>query len=381
VRAALLLAWRSLAYYRVRALLLVGCVALVVLLPVAVQLLVGAQSERLTARADATPLVAGAKGSRYDLVLNALYFRGRTPAPTSMAEADRVRATGFARAIPLLARASARGRPLVGTTPDYYRFRGLETVAGTPPLLLGDAALGAGVARALGAGVGDTVRTDLPNLYDLGLDYTLDLHVAGVFAPTGTADDGAVFVDLKTAWIVEGVGHGHAAEPEDDTVLKREPDRVVLNEKVRQHQRITRENIGSFHFHAEPGELPLTAILVLPHDARSATKLKGRYRVSETGQLLVPSDVVAEILGFVFQVKRFFDAHVALVGAATALFLVLVVLLTLRVRRREIETLRRIGASRADVARIFGAELALAVGTGAVLGIAGGVVTYLAWSA
>ncbi len=379
MKTALLLAWRSLAYYKVRTLLLVGCVALVVLLPIAVQLLVGAQSRALQARAQATPLVAGAKGSRYDLVLNGLYFRGRTPALTSMAELDAVRATGFAEAIPILARARARGRPLVGTTPDYYRFRGLRAARGTLPLILGDAALGADVARELNAKVGDTIGTDQPNLYDLGLNYTMNLSIVGVFAPTGTADDNAVFVDLKTAWIVDGVGHGHDPKATDDTVLKREPDRIVFNEKVRKHERITPKNLRTFHFHAPPAELPLTSILVLPHEDKSATKLKGRYRVSKTGQLLVPTGVVAEILGFVFQVKRFFDAHVALVGAATALFLVLIALLTVRVRRREIEALRRLGASRFAIARIFGTELALAVSAGAILGALGGVVVFLLW--
>ena len=92
------LAWRYLAYHRVRTALLVLCVALVFLLPLAVQLLVDSYSRALGARAAATPLVAGAPGSRYDLVLNALYFEGRVPGPTSLAEVEAEAFIGIPRA-------------------------------------------------------------------------------------------------------------------------------------------------------------------------------------------------------------------------------------------------------------------------------------------
>jgi hypothetical protein len=45
----------------------------------------------------------------------------------------------------------------------------------------------------------------------------------------------------------------------------------------------------------------------------------------------------------VFRIKRFFDANAALVGVATGLFLLLVVLLSVRLRRPEMETLFRLG--------------------------------------
>ena len=34
--------------------------------------------------------IIGAKGSRYDLVLNTLYFKGRVPEPTNMAEVESI---------------------------------------------------------------------------------------------------------------------------------------------------------------------------------------------------------------------------------------------------------------------------------------------------
>lgn len=372
MRGILLLAWRYVVHQRGRSLILAASVALVALLPIAVNLLVRTHGEALLARARSTPLVAGAKGSRYDLVLNALYFEGRVPDLTNLREVEEVERDGLARAIPLLARRTARGRPLVGVPVDYFEFRGLAPASGTLPLFLGECVLGSAAASQIGAGPGDKVLTDTENVYDLTLAHPLVLRVAGVLRESGTADDGAVFVDLKTAWIVEGIGHGHGGadtRPENE-VIARSPEGVTLAPSVFEHTEITPENAGTFHFHGPAEGFPLTALIVLPRDARAATQLKGRYRVSPTGQVLVPEEVVVEILGFVLKVKRFFDANVLLVTVATGMFLVLIVLLTLRVRAREIETLARLGCARGTVAALLATELVITLGAGLLAGAA-----------
>lgn len=373
MRNLLLLAWRHVAHHRLRTGILALCIALTFLLPFAVHLLLERYGRALMTRAAATPLIAGAKGSQYDLVLNTLYFKGRIPNRLTVAEADRIDDSGLARAIPMLTGRTAQGHAVVGVSPDYFAYRGLAPAAGTLPLVLGDALLGARAAQALGVGVGGHVLTDRGSLYDLTMAYPLRMRVVGVIAATGTADDHAVFVGIKTAWVIEGIGHGHqaAAAQDANNVLRQDGDDVVLNAAVYEYEEITDANIAEFHFHGDPAELPLTAVIVLPDDARSATLLKGRYRVSTTAQLLVPTQVVDELLGLVFRVKVFFDANVALVSVATALFLVLIVLLTLKVRQREIETLFKLGCARLTVARLLALELLMVVLAG--LAIAGGV--------
>jgi len=366
VKAVLVLAWRYVAHHRVRSLLLAACIALAFLLPLAVQVLVDVYGRALTARAEATPLVAGARGSRYDLVLSSLYFKGRIPDPLSMADADELLDSGLALPVPLLVRRRARGFPVVGTTLDYYAFRGLELAAGDLPLVLGDAVLGAAAARELELGVGDSLLTEQGSLYDLTAGYPLRLRVVGVLADAGSPDDRAVFVDVKTAWIVEGIGHGHrAAETEsEDRVLARDDERVVLSAAIVEYTEITPENVDGFHFHGDRADYPLTAILVVPHDAKSATILKGRLRVSPTAQVLVPTEVVDELLGFVLRVKVFFDANTLLVTVATALLVALIVMLTLRLRRRELETLSKLGCARGRVVAILATEWGLVLGAG-----------------
>lgn len=381
MRSTLLLARRYLAHHPLRSSVLVVGVALTLLLPMAVQLLAFRYGASLTARAEGTPLVLGAQGSRYDLVLQTLYFRGRTPRPISMAAVQRLRderlpgeLAPLAAAIPLYTEGSAKGHPLVGTTHDYYGFRGLVCASGELPLWVGDCVLGAAAAAELGVGPGDRLVTDRERSYDLAAGYPLAMNVVGVLAPSGSPDDGAVFCDLKTTWVAAGLAHGHgeADQQGEEQVLRRERDgRIVLNASLLEYTEITPANRDTFHVHGGPQEQPLTGVIAVPSDDRARTVLKARYRLREGELLLVPTEVMGELLGLVFRAKRFFDANAALVAGATGLFLAVIVALTLAVRARERRTLFRIGCARATVTRLMATELLLLVGAGAALAAGG----------
>jgi putative ABC transport system permease protein len=372
VRGTAFLAWAWLRAHPGRTLLILLCVAAILLVPLALDGMVTGYARDLGARARSTPLVVGAPGSRFDLALAALHFRGRLPRPTTQEELERLEADPALDAIPLHVGHTARGRPVVGTTPDYHRLRGLEAASGTLPLRLGEATLGADAAAELGLAVGDRLLTDIAGLIEFGLKQPLKLRIVGVLARTRTPDDGAVFVDRKTSWILDGIGHLHAgAETADPRqILRTDPETGhVLDASIPEATEITPENAASFHVHEEPSKLPVTAILVLPADEKAATIVKGRYRVATSAQILDPTEVVDELLGQVFRAKAFFDANALLVGGATLLLLGLVVLLTLRLRRGELETLARIGASRARVAGMLALEWLLVLGAGAGLAI------------
>lgn len=372
--ALLKLAARYLAHYRVRNALLFACVALTALLPLTVEALMRTSGLALRARAAATPLVVGARGSRFDVVLATLYFRGRVPRTTSMAELDLLLEGGLGLSIPVLARRTAQDRTVVGTTPEYFEFRSLAPERGTLPLFVGDATLGADVARALGLDVGDELLSDRGSVYDLTSSYPLRLRIAGILTPSGTADDAAVFVNLKTAWALEGLGHSHAdvdeLDPGDRLPGHGDANNVVLNAGVVEAQSLGPDEAARLHYHGDPKDLPLTGILVVPASPKQATLLKGRYRVRDDAELFVPSEVVEEVLGLILRLKRFFDANVAAVGAATVLLLGLILWLTLRLRARELRTLARIGVSRGAIATLIGLEFGLVVGGAALTALA-----------
>jgi putative ABC transport system permease protein len=129
--------------------------------------------------------------------------------------------------------------------------------------------------------------------------------------------------------------------------------------------------------HATSEELPLTAVLVWPRDAKSRTILRARLEADRGTQPLDPEDTLDELMGIVFRIKRFFDLNLGLVSAATVLFLALVVLLTLRIRQREIDTLLKIGCSRMTVIRIQAFELAMVLAMGLILAAALALAIYL----
>ena len=64
------------------------------------------------------------------------------------------------------------------------------------PLRIGQCTLGANVATELGLGPGESLYSDPTELYDIARPPALKMSVAGVYAPTGSADDDA----LASAW-------------------------------------------------------------------------------------------------------------------------------------------------------------------------------------
>ena len=374
------LAWQSLRFNRLQSAILIIGLAVPLYLPLTVNGLVSRYQTGLLRRAVTTPLVAGGLGSRFDLVLHTLYFRGNVPRLLRMGDVQAMRATGYALPIPLYVRYTARHAPVVGTTLDYFSFRQLRLARGEQLLELGDCVLGAEVAASLNLAPGDRLMTDPENVFDIAGSYPVKLRVMGVLEPAGTPDDRAVFVDLKTAWLIGGLAHGHAdvtdTNADASIILERGSTNVAANAALVEFTEVTPTNISSFHFHGEPADFPVSAVIPVPNDEKSATLLRGRYQGPEaTVQILVPSSVVEELLGLVFRIKRYFDANAALVGVATALFVLLVVLLSLRLRRPEMETLFRLGCARGLIARLVAAELAAVGAVSLVLALAGALTT------
>lgn len=363
MRSILYLVWRYLAYHRLKTTLLIGAVTLAIYLPLGLGVLLEQSAGQLMARAEATPLVIGSRGSPLELVLNSLYFRSDAPKVTTYSEVDRIRDSGLANAIPLLVRFRAREHTVVGTTIDYFEFRELSLADGRFMATLGECVLGAGAASSLGLKAGDTLVTSPENVFDLAGVYPLKMKVVGVLAPSRTPDDEGVFTDIKTTWVIQGLGHGHQdlSSPEAaDGVLKREGKTVVANASVVEYNEITEENRDSFHFHGDQSGFPVTGILAVPRDKKSGVLLQGRYQAADDlCQITRPRDVIVELLDTVFTVRTFVVAGLGLVGTATLVTTGLVFMLSVQLRRREFLTMARLGGTRLRVAAIVAAEIGI----------------------
>ena len=187
------------------------------------------------------------------------------------------------------------------------------------------------------------------------------MQVVGVLDQAYSPDDDAVFVDLKTEWIISGIGHGHQsinAETDQDLVLNKQGQSTIANAAVPQFNEVTEDNLASFHFHGEIESFPVTSMILIPTDPKSEVLLLGMYDTKESAiQLIRPVEIVNELLQLVFRVKQLFDANTLLVSISVGLLLALVFILSLRLRQRERRTMFQLGCSRLTIWKLQLTEL------------------------
>jgi putative ABC transport system permease protein len=390
----LLLAWRYLSYYRGRTAILVAAIAITVSLPLAARWVTAGFEKQAVERASQTPVLVGAKGSRFGLAIHGLYFRGESPEIIRQAEWFRILDFGLGDAIPLFVKFKAGGFPVVGTTNVYLSYRNLEFADGEKWTHLGDCVLGSKVAEALSLKPGDKLLSESENLFDLSGPSPLNMRITGILKPTGTADDEVIFCDLKTTWIMQGIGHGHSMKkttnvPDSnnsgaaDKVNNQTDDKngeleadgdhahAAGKENLSAYNEVTDENAASFHFHGKRSDFPLTAIIALPDSEKSETMLLGKYFApDEKHQIIRPIEVVSELLDLVGKVRVLFDVGTLVLTAATVLLIAMVLSLSIRLRRGEIRTMVLIGCSRGTIFKVISCELVIVLVMGSLFGLA-----------
>lgn len=375
MRESFYLAYRYIAFHRTRTLVLILSIGIIIFLPGGLKKLISESEAQMIARAASTPLVVGARGSSTDLVINALYFKQEKTETITMNTLEKMNDTGFGYGIPMITMFSARNFPIVGTDLDYFNFRGLQLQSGNLMSFVGECVLGSVVAEQLAVGVGDSLISSPENFFDLAGIYPLKMSVVGVLESSESPDDQAVFVDIKTNWVIMGLGHGHedlTQVIDPSVVLQRDSSEIKAGAKLYMYNVITGENMDSFHFHGDISSYPLSSLIFVPTDHKSETLFRGRFASGDFDeQVIVPNVVVENLLQSIFRIKKVFDTVFVLVGFSTLLILALIVTLSVRLRKDEIYTMFTIGSSRGKVFEIITFELLILMGGSLVL--AGGL--------
>jgi len=360
---SLYLAWRYILHNKLKTIIMVASITVIIYLPIGLNILVNQSEEQLMERASSTPLIVGAKGSSLDLVINTLYFEPADFDKLIMLAVNKIYETGFAVPIPMFIKFKARSFPIIGTDVEYFDFRGLEIQRGESLAVLGDCVIGSVVAEELGLNPGDTIISSPENMLDIAGVYPLKMNIVGVLKKSHSPDDRAIFTDMKTTWVIEGLGHGHEdlAKSEDKSVLLGvKGGNYIANAKLFQYNTISADNVDEFHFHGEQAGFPVTAVIVVPHSDKDEALLMGRYiSKGETSQIVKPDKVIKNLLESIFKIKGFLDSIFFIVAVSTILLLGLVVMLSLRLRSREIQTMYRIGSSKFKIAELLGFEIGI----------------------
>ena len=359
---AIALAWRHLLFHKTRSVIIVLALAISLALPVVMNALIVRGEEATLARSAGTPWLLGAPGGGVDLVLGALWFLPEPLESIQMREATKVNKSGLATAIPLSLTARASKNPVVGTDIEYFRFRGLTVTDGRAFTMPGECVLGAEVAKSTGLKPGETILSDPEGLFDIGGGYPLRLRITGILAPNKSPDDDAVFCDLKTSWIIAGHGHAHrevSSSNDPNAVMGVNEGRSIASSAVTPYTELTPKHLKSLHFHGDPESLPLEAIILVPRDTKSGTILAGKLDRESHLKLVSPTKVVREVLERVFRVGALLAGVLTATGIATISVVVLVLVLSIRLRREELETLYRIGAPRSATATLLLSEVVL----------------------
>jgi len=328
------IAWKYLCGRWLASALTVVSVALGVSLILATFLLTRGIREGFIAGTTDYSLLVGAKSSPTQLVLGTI-FRMDVATPNipytvyeQLQDDARVE-----RAVPVALGDAYQGLRYVATTADYFaaapwRRKTFTVAAGRfwsddpPGQPTYKALLGAAVAQRAGLRIGDA-------FYEGEEMAEYPLTVVGILRPTHSADDRSIFFSLASFWEMNEIARHMAVKP-------------------------------------------LTTVLIRPKRLSDLPSLHREFNVNPETQAALPSAVLLtmfNLLGIAEEVLRFVLGAVVLV---VLLYLFVALYSAMLERRREIATMRALGARRTTVLLIVLLEACLIAFMGGTAGLVGG---------
>lgn len=277
------------------------------------------------------PILAGSKGSAYQLVLNTVFLRDRPVGNIPLDEMKKLEDTGKTQAVyPLGFGDNYRGFRIVGTDGALFDYRPMKNK--DPWLTLregavfkeeGEAVIGSETARLTGLQVGDTFRS-VHGTSPKGHAHDHPFRVTGILAPVGGPYDTAIFIDMKDVWEV----HGEVSED------KRE----------------------------------VTALLVVPKGYKEAMQLLASYQKNRDVQMVFPSQSVISLYAMVGQTRHFWEIFVTALLAMSLLITLLVMYWSGLSRIGELALLEALGAGKSKIRLFLLAEEGMLLLAGSIAG-------------
>jgi putative ABC transport system permease protein len=334
-----LIIYRSLRQHALSTAITVGGIALACGLLMCVWMVKTQSQAAFTQTTTGFDAVLGARGSKLQLVLNAIFHLEASPGNVAAADFEMIRRHPMVKAaIPIAVGDNLRGFRLVGTVPEM--FTNVDYAPGKKFIIADGGKLFAADAREALAGsfaaqrlklkVGDTFRPFHGLAFDAKAEHAEDFKVVGILEPTNTPVDRVVWIPLKGLQTMSG--------------------------------------------HDPKAATDVSAVLLQLRTPMAGLQMDMMY--NKQGNRLTFAYPVGAIVAELFSKIGWFDQVLALVAYLVALVAAGSVLASIynsmNARRRDLAILRALGAKRRT---IFGAVLAEAACIGA-LGAAAGFAIY-----
>ena len=334
-----LIIYRSLRQHALSTLITAGSIALACGLLMCVWMVKTQSQTAFTQTTTGFDAVLGARGSKLQLVLNAIFHLEASPGNLSAADFESVKRMPMIKtAIPIAVGDNLRGYRLVGTVPEL--FTGVEYAPGKKFALRSggkifspeakEAVAGSFAAERLGLKVGDKFRPFHGLAFDPSNEHADDFVITGILEPSNTPVDRVIWIPLRGLQTMSG----------HDAKLATDVSAVLLQLRA-----------------------PTAGFMLDTMINKQGNKMTFAYPLGA---------IIAELFGKISwfdQVLTLVAYLVALVAAASVLTSIYN---SMSARRRDLAILRALGARRRP---IFGAVLAEAACIG-VLGAAAGFVVY-----
>jgi len=343
-------------------------------------------------------LLVSADSSPLTTVLNGLFYAAPPQRPLTLAKIDELRAIfPFEWAIATQQGDSYRGNPTLAIDPVY--FEKFQPAAGEPWVFRDGRALkraakgeafevvvGSTAALNTGLTIGDHIhlthgsgssREDHGHVHD---EYSFD--VVGVLAPTGTAHDRALFVDIESSWIL----HAHDRRERDGS-LHKDDEEHAHDDHAHDHEHEPSADDAHDHGHGHAHAMTTAADLIdddrlvtglllrLPARAGSTTpaalqQVHDMLRRDTTIMVAQPAEEIRKLLNIVGNIDGLFLTMAAAVLVSSSIAIMLALYDGMAARRRQIAVLRVLGFSRGRIAGLVLTESAFIGALGALLGLA-----------
>ncbi len=343
------MAWQYLKFRWLVSLLTISGISTGVALVCAV-LALRHESERALSRdAGLYDLVAGGKGSPLQLVLSSVYHLDSPTGNIPYKEYERIRSDPRVEwAAPVGLGDNYLGYRIIGTEKHFFDLPDregnlfFELAEGDVFQDRFDVVLGSQVAQASGLEIGDSFFGTHGLIEVAGAEVHRDFpyRVSGILAPSGTAQDRAIFGTLKSVWEIH--------ETEDLLHSAIQGSAIMADHKTRE----------------------TTAILVRLETPGLRLWMADEIREGTDGIAAIPiNEIMRFQQGILGPVQQILLAIAGVVVAVSCLTVLITLHQAAERRRRDIAILRSLGAYRREVATLVFAEGLLLTGGGILLGL------------